>query len=115
MWYSDKFWTDLCNVETRARWNAKLAAEGHQCKAKDDTQDLLSEVSGDEYNQRYLIPAKQKSNKHKLSGTLQNGYDTPRSYTSSNRPPTPSENSFFEVTDGSYFSRQVVAISGWVS
>lgn len=61
MWYSDKFWTDVCNVEIRGRQNAKLTAEGHGCRAKDELQETLSETSSAEYNQRYLIPAKRKS------------------------------------------------------
>ncbi len=93
----------MCNVETRGRWNAKLAKEGHKCKAQDDLQDMLSETSSCEYNQRYLIPAKSKSNVHNLAGTLQNGYRTPDSYTNDSGARTPSESSFFEVTDASYF------------
>lgn len=80
MWYSDKFWTDVCAVETRARWNSKLAREGRGAKKGEDVQDLISETSSQDYNQHYMIPSKPRSNVHYCAGTLQNGMDTPDSF-----------------------------------
>lgn len=117
MWYSDKFWTDVTNVECRARWNAKLAREGNKLT---DPKCRDIDVS---YNQHYRVPAKPKSNVHYCAGTLQAGYATPDSFreyrqgerdrerdrqlegTTSSQASDDgrsSSSSMFEVTDGAY-------------
>ncbi|CAD7949797.1 unnamed protein product [Amoebophrya sp. A120] len=107
MWYSARFWQDVTDTECRARWNAKLAREGRGAKCREPLQRaMIEETASADYNAHYVVPAKPKSNVHNCAGTLQNGYDTPRSFRdapASEAGESTSSRQLFEITDGSLF------------